>query len=236
MDYYKSYMNVSGLAERIRAAATEGKVVKASGGLGSRGAKAEAVMSSVPSLDEVRAKYMVMIQDMFPDVDEETRKEEIRNYLDEEEPVRPRRNPQRLSSSIAEGSLTERDILAMTIQAEAGGEGVAGMLAAGAVMDNRLRSGNYGSSMRDVILAPGQFSAWNSVTGYAGGEGGIDMTSLQVSEDAYAVADQILSGQYESPVGGATHYYNPSVSDPDWGQRGGGEWQTIGGHVFGYGN
>lgn len=128
---------------------------------------------------------------------------------------------------------SDRDLLAQTLMAEAGGEGPDGMLAAGAVINNRLNSGDYGQSLRDVIMAPGQFSAWNSVTGYAGGEGGLDMTRMQPSDAAYQVTDALLSGQYTDPTGGATHYYNPSAADPAWGQRGGGDWERIGNHVFG---
>ena len=131
----------------------------------------------------------------------------------------------------------EREMLAATLQAEAGGEGVGGMLAAGAVIRNRAETGKYGgNSISGVIMQPGQFSAWNGVTGYAGGEGAIDMNSLRVSEDAYAAADAILSGNYQDPTGGATHYYNPDVASPAWGQGqnpGGGQWTTIGNHVFG---
>lgn len=131
----------------------------------------------------------------------------------------------------------EREMLAATLQAEAGGEGVGGMLAAGAVIRNRAETGKYGgNSISGVIMQPGQFSAWNGVTGYAGGEGAIDMNSLRVSEDAYAAADAILSGNYQDPTGGATHYYNPDVATPAWGagaNPGGGQWTTIGNHIFG---
>lgn len=127
----------------------------------------------------------------------------------------------------------DRELLAKTLMAEAGGEGMQGMLAAGAVMRNRVDAGGYGDGLRGVIMKPGQFSAWNGVTGYAGGEGAVDMSSIRPSAEAYQVADMILAGNYQDPTGGATHYYNPSVANPAWGQSAGGNWQTIGNHVFG---
>ena len=133
---------------------------------------------------------------------------------------------------------SDRDLLAKTLAAEAGGEGYEGMLAAGAVIANRANKGGWwGDSVRDVILKPGQFSAWNGVTGYAGGKGGLDMDNIRVSDAAWQAADAILSGNYRSPVGNRTHYYNPSVADPAWGKRAGGDgWMTIGNHVFGWGS
>ena len=129
----------------------------------------------------------------------------------------------------------ERMLLAKTIQAEAGNEGYDGMLAVGAVIGNRARSGKYGgSTLRDVIMAPGQFSAWNSVTGYAGGKGGLNMGRIAPSESALRVADEILAGSYSDPTGGATHYYNPAIATPKWGQKSGGQWQAIGNHIFGF--
>lgn len=126
---------------------------------------------------------------------------------------------------------TDRELLAKTLMAEAGGEGPIGMLAAGSVINNRVKSGNYGDGISGVIMKPGQFSAWNGVTGYAGGEGGLDMESIRPSEQAYRIADLLMSGQYSDPTGGATHYYNPNVANPEWGR--GGDWQRIGNHVFG---
>lgn len=127
----------------------------------------------------------------------------------------------------------DRELLAKTLMAEAGNQGPLGMLAAGSVIMNRVRSGNYGQGLPGVILKPGAFSPWNSVTGFAGGEQGQDMARITPNEQAYRIADALLSGQYEDPTGNATHFYNPDISDPSWGIRGGNEWRRIGEHVFG---
>lgn len=128
----------------------------------------------------------------------------------------------------------ERDLLALTLQAEAGGEGYNGMLAAGSVVANRVKSGKYGVGFGGVITRPGQFSYLNGVTGYANGEGAIDPSSIRISDDAYAAADAIMSGNYVDPTGGATHYYNDKVADPAWGaNKAGGEWVRVGNHIFG---
>ena len=53
------------------------------------------------------------------------------------------------------------------------------------------------------------------------------------SEQAYKVAEMLLSGKYEDPTKGATHYYNPEISNPSWGRQAGGAWLKIGAHIFG---
>ena len=128
--------------------------------------------------------------------------------------------------------LTQRDLLAKTLQAEAGNQGYNGMVAVGSVIMNRLGGG---SDLGKVILQPGHFSAWNKETDYLEGEQGQDM-SFTPSDKAYEVADALLSGNYEDPTGGATHYYNPQLADPNWGASAGGDWMTIGQHVFGKAN
>ena len=125
---------------------------------------------------------------------------------------------------------TDRILLARTLQAEAGNQGFDGMIAAGSVISNRMRQS--GKPLSDVILADGQFSAWNGVTGYAGGEQGQNM-NFQPDAEALEAADAILSGEFADPTGGATHYYADGISDPDWGQRAGGDWTRIGDHLFG---
>lgn len=110
-----------------------------------------------------------------------------------------------------------RDMLARTLQMEAGNQGLNGMIDVGSVIRNRAASGRYGDGIEGVIMRPGQFSAWNGVTGYAGGEQG-QSTDFTPNEDAYAAADAILSGQYEDRTGGATHYYAelPNSPAPRW--------------------
>lgn len=126
--------------------------------------------------------------------------------------------------------LDDRELIARTLQAEAGNQGLGGMLAVGSVIKNRMGSGQ---SFRDIILAPAQFSAWNKFTGAAGGEQGQDMSKIKPSEDAYAAADALISGNIADITGGATHYYNPDISNPNWGASAGGDWTKIGSHVFG---
>jgi hypothetical protein len=107
------------------------------------------------------------------------------------------------------------------------------MLSVGSVIMNRMMNPNYANTLHDVILQPGQFSVWNKTTGYAGGEQGVDVTNLQASDTAYSVADQLLDQNYNDPTGGATHFYNPNISNPAWGKSAGGNWTAIGDHIFG---
>lgn len=130
-------------------------------------------------------------------------------------------------------NLSDRDLLAKTIQAEAGNQSQLGMLGVGSVIMNRLRSPSFGNNLQDVILTPGQFSPWNSFTGYAGGAQGQDMMNLQPSRMAYTVADQLLDGNYTDPTKGALNFYNASLENPAWGKSAGGNWMQIGDHLFG---
>lgn len=134
-----------------------------------------------------------------------------------------------------DASLDDRELLARTLAAEAGGEGYDGILAAGAVIRNRV--GRYGDNLREVIMKPGHFSAWNSVTGYAGGEGGLNMDKINPSADVYRAADTLISGNYEDPTGGRTHYHTPAVN-PDWGYGSNPNYngKRIGNHIFGWGD
>ena len=132
--------------------------------------------------------------------------------------------------------MSELEILARTIEAEAALEPYKGKIAVGATIANRAESGSYGKDIRGVILRRGQFSPWNSWTGYAKGEQGKDMMRLRASEDSYKAANAILTGNYEDPTDGATHYVNEKVSKPAWlgamkGRKRG--TVTIGNHLFG---
>lgn len=114
--------------------------------------------------------------------------------------------------------MTELEILARTIQAEAGGESKQGKLAVGAVIKNRADQNRFGTDIRSVILKPYQFSPWNTYTDSAGGEQGKDMLGekMKPSKDAYDAAKKILSGDYVDPTLGASHFVNPRISKPNW--------------------
>ena len=116
--------------------------------------------------------------------------------------------------------MSELEILARTIEAEASGESKEGKLAVGAVIANRADSTNYGMDIRGVILRKAQFSPWNAITDY---QKGISQAKpmlteeMKPSKDSYDAAKKILSGDYEDPTGGAVHYLNPKVGKkPKW--------------------
>lgn len=116
--------------------------------------------------------------------------------------------------------MSDLEILARTIEAEAGGESNKGKLAVGATIKNRVDKQSWmGKDIKSVILKPGQYSPWNSYTNYAGGEQGKAMltASKKPSKDSYEAAEKILSGDYKDPTGGATHFVNPKVgTKPSW--------------------
>lgn len=127
--------------------------------------------------------------------------------------------------------MSDADMLARILDAEAAQEGVGGKLAVAAVIQNRAKVGGYGQGIRGVITKPGQFSAINDVTGYAGGKGANQIFWRKPSEESQQIAQAVLAGNYEDPTGGATHYFNPDHADPKWAK--GKQWQRIGNHVFG---
>ena len=130
----------------------------------------------------------------------------------------------------------DRELLARVLQAEAGNQDLSGRLAVASVIQNRAREGGYGEGLRGVLTKPGQFSPVNYYTGYARGEQGQNLEGVRPDKETYAVVDAVLSGQYEDPTGGATHFYNPDISQPNWGRSAGGEWMTLGDHIFGRAN
>lgn len=104
-------------------------------------------------------------------------------------------------------------LLAALIQCEAGGESYDGMLAVGAVVMNRVRSGAYPDTITGVIYASGQFTpALNGKVAkvYAG----------EVKESCLQAAQAAING--ETNVGEATHFKRAGAHDG----------YVIGNHVF----
>lgn len=104
-------------------------------------------------------------------------------------------------------------LLAAIIQCEAGNQCYEGKLAVGAVVCNRVRSGAYPNTIKEVIYAPSQFSpAGNGLLAKAVANG--------VSDSCRKAAEEALSGS--TNVGGACHFR----------RAGGLQGLVIGDHVF----
>lgn len=138
----------------------------------------------------------------------------------------------------------DRDILIRTVIGEGAGEDAKGQAAIAHVIFNRLNSGKFGNTVSKVALQPAQFSAWNAITGGAGGRGGNELvrkhgTDSPLYKAVGTVVDGVINGKSLDPTGGATHYFSPkgmSNNQPPiwWNEeraKGGGS-ITIGNHVF----
>ena len=95
----------------------------------------------------------------------------------------------------------ELDLLAAIIQCEAGGESHTGKVAVGAVIMNRVRSGQFPNTITDVVYQSGQFSPVAS---------GIlsSVLSQGARSDCYQAAQEALNGS--NPVGGALYFNSGS--------------------------
>lgn len=123
----------------------------------------------------------------------------------------------------------EYDALVRTVVGEAGKEPDTGKQAVAAVALNRLMSGRYGSSMKDVLFAPNQFEPWQTRAQ--------ELWSIPQNSSAYQAAAQAVNAalQGADPTQGATHFYAPDAqaalgrSAPAWAR---GEGVQIGNHLF----
>ena len=108
---------------------------------------------------------------------------------------------------------SEVELLGALIQCEAGNQPYEGMVAVGAVVMNRVRSGAYPDTVLGVINASGQFTPVGSGAVARRLENGVSSACLQAAQEA-------INGY--SNVGDATHFR----------RAGSHEGIVIGGHVF----
>ena len=103
------------------------------------------------------------------------------------------------AASAVSGS--ELDLLAAIIQCEAGGESHEGKVAVGAVVLNRVRSGQFPDNITDVVYQSGQFSPVAS---------GIlsNVLAQGARSDCYEAARDALAG--ENPVGDCLYFNSGS--------------------------
>ena len=133
------------------------------------------------------------------------------------------------------------DVLARTIWAEARGEGVAGQVAVGRCIRNRVeadlgRDGKpdwWGEGYVGVCQAPRQFSCWNKNDPnrpYLTGAKAIPETEYARAREAAVTA---MTSKDPDPTGGATHYYSTTMaSPPKWTGHPARRTTKIGRHIF----
>jgi len=105
-------------------------------------------------------------------------------------------------------------VAAATICAEAGGEPFAGQVMVGETIANRAI--NSGKSIRDVCLAPKQFSCWNN-------RGTMELRMQTMRKhpawgDCLRIAESICQPGYK-PMLPVTHFYAPKLCHPAWAKR-----------------
>ncbi|MBE1443707.1 cell wall hydrolase [Paenibacillus sp. OAS669] len=97
----------------------------------------------------------------------------------------------------------ELDILAKVIYSEARGESYEGQVAVGAVVMNRIQSGKFGDSIKDVVFQKGAFTA------VADGQ-----YNLMPDSTAYLAAQDAVRGW--DPSNGSLYYFNPKTATSAW--------------------
>ena len=106
------------------------------------------------------------------------------------------------------------DVLgALTIYQEARSESVAGRIAVGEVIRNRLKKGSWGNTIADVVLYPYQFSGWNTKDANR-------LTSMKLFDNDPLYIECMDAWKKSATThyaAGALFYFNPKVvATPDW--------------------
>lgn len=96
---------------------------------------------------------------------------------------------------------SDLELLAKLITAEAGDEPYDGQVAVGAVVLNRIKSGEFPTTIREVIYQPGQFSSLPK------------LPTITPSESCINAAREALNGA--DPSRGALYFYNPETCSPE---------------------
>lgn len=171
------------------------------------------------SADYVKVEHLVDHGETIEQVEE--RKEEERKQAEalraeqEKAAAEAKKEKQKKEIEKTKALATSDDLLlAALIQCEAGSDIYEGQVAVGAVVMNRVKSGAYPNTIKDVIFASGQFTpAGSGKLGRLISSGKIKSTCIQAAQDAIAGV---------SPVGSATHFR----------RAGSREGIIVGAHVF----
>ena len=110
-------------------------------------------------------------------------------------------------------TLTDEQIVARTLDGEAGNQGINGLTAVGCVIQNRtMLCWQNEITPRGVCLHKEQFDCWLP---------GRDLDRITAPDyveppECLMLADQILKGILTDITMGATHYFDDSIAAPFW--------------------
>lgn len=134
-------------------------------------------------------------------------------------------------------TLSDEELFAKTLVAEADSESREGQLAVASVIMNRVnakRARQFGVGIKGVILKPWQFSCWNdnnlSAKQYAQKMFKVNRTNGTYN---YWIDNikSVIDGNSNDPTNGALYYFNPKLVKPSWAKKFR-HLCTIGNHTF----
>lgn len=106
-----------------------------------------------------------------------------------------------------------------TIAMEASGEDADGQLAVAFVLRNRMNDGRWGTNLASVVLAPEQFSCWNTED-----PNRKRLAAMKNDDPVLTTAAKVLGLAFSGlsdPTNGATHYYSVKIKEaPFWVAKG----------------
>jgi len=116
-------------------------------------------------------------------------------------------------------NLTNAYIVAATVWGEAADQGEEGMQAVMNVIMNRSK-GEFTNAVK-VVLAPKQFSTWNSVTNPVARalEDANVWRQNKNFQKCFQIVDRASQGKLPDITGGALFYFNPDKAAPSWAKK-----------------
>lgn len=170
------------------------------------------------SADYVDVSFEVDFGETLEQVEErrkaEQKQEEASKKENKKDGQKKTESPDIETLKAAAASVEDSVLLAALIQCEAGDEPYEGQVAVGAVVMNRVKSGAYPNTVKDVIYASGQFTPAGS------GRVARVIASGKIKQSCLQAAQEAIAGV--SPVGTATHFR----------RAGSREGIVVGSHVF----
>jgi len=112
--------------------------------------------------------------------------------------------------------LSDTELMARTIWAEARGQGYAGQVAVANVILNRVNDSlkRFGKGVKGVLLKRWAFSCFEPADPNFSGL--MKDINILVMVEARLIAQMAIEGLLLDPTDGATHYFNPSIAKPSW--------------------